>query len=59
MKITRLPAIVTFLALALSLPLAAADFQAAAGGPPPPEGLAAALSSMLESEGVVATGPDG
>lgn len=59
MKITRLPAIVTFLALAVSLPLAAGDFQAAAGGPPPPEGLAEALSSMLQSEGVVATGPDG
>ena len=60
MKITRLPAIVTFLALAMSLPLAAAgDFQASGGGPPPLEGLAEALSSMLQSEGVVATGPDG
>ena len=58
MKITRLHAIVTFLALAVSLPLAAADFQASAGGPPP-EGLAEALSSMLQTEAVVATGPDG
>ncbi len=58
MKITRLHAIVTFLVLAFSLPLAAADFQASAGSPPP-EGLAEALSSMLQSEGVAATGPDG
>ncbi len=43
----------------MSLPLAAGDFQAAAGGPPPPCGMAEALGSMIESEGVVAKGPDG
>ena len=59
MKITRFHAIATFLALALSLPLAAGDFEASTGGPPPPDGLAEALSSMLQSEGVVAKGPDG
>ena len=59
MKITRFHAIATFLALALSLPLAAGDFEASTGGPPPPDVLAEALSSMLQSVGVVAKGPDG
>ena len=59
MKFTRRHSIVTFLALAMCLPAAAGDFQAAAGGPPPPDGLAEALSSMIESQGVVTKGPDG
>jgi len=59
MKITRRHSIVTFLALAMSLPAAAGDFQAAAGGPPPLDGLAEALSSMIEPQGVVTKGPDG
>jgi len=43
----------------MSLPAAAGDFQAAAGGPPPLDGLAEALSSMIEPQGVVTKGPDG
>lgn len=59
MKITRTLFLLGIFTLVSALTLTAADFQASTGGPPPPDSLSDALRSMIQSEAVVAKGPDG